>query len=316
MNGRALVASLLTALTLSCQGDATDSEVAPNPAKALAETESRVITSAITGRTYEISVAFPRGYKKSDMLYPALYAVDANSQFGMIVETARLLAWEGNPELLVVGIGYPVGRGWNAVGPRAVDLTPTPDQEAIERIHEKYPEFPALEGSGGAPGFLRFILEELIPLIETEYKASPDGRGLYGHSFGGLFSAYALFHGEGAFDRFIVGSPSLGWDNRVTFQFEEEYAEDHDSLEARVFISVGGLEEPFFPVGGLEEREEDPQAAQYAAVSNVREFSQVLRGRQYEGLSQQFHVFEDETHLSVIPATISRGLRFVYGPQE
>ncbi len=306
MNGKALVASLLAALTLSCQGDATDSEVAPNPARALAETESRVITSFITGRTYEISVAFPRGYKKADMLYPALYAVDANFEFGMIVETARVLAWEGNPELLVVGIGYPVGRGWNALGPRAVDLTPTPDQEAIERLHEKYPEFPVLEGSGGAPGFLRFVLEELIPLIETEYKASPDGRGLYGHSFGGLFSAYALFHGEGAFDRFIVGSPSLWWDNRVTFQFEEEYAEAHDSLEARVFFSVGVLEEP----------EGDQKLAEFAMVSNVREFSQVLRARQYEGLSQQFHVFEDETHLSVIPATISRGLRFVYGPQE
>jgi hypothetical protein len=92
----------------------------------------------------------------------------------------------------------------------------------------------------------------------------------------------------------------------VTFQFEGEYAEDHDSLEARVFFSVGGLEEP----------EGDPETAQYAMISNVREFSQVLRARQYEGFSQQFHVFEDETHLSVIPATISRGLRFVYGPQE
>lgn len=306
MNGKALLASLLAALTLSCQGDVTDSDVAPNPLSVLAETESRVITSSITGRTYEISVAFPRGYKEADMLYPALYALDANGLFGTVVETVRAFAMVGNPELLVIGIGYPVGRGWNAIGPRAIDLTPTPDQEAIERFDQGDPEFPAMEGSGGAPGFLRFVLEELIPLIETEYKASPDRRGLYGHSIGGLFSAYALFHGEGAFNRFIVGSPSLWWDDRVTFEFEEEYAEGHDSLEARVFFSVGGLEEP----------EGDQEAAQYAMVSNVRELSQVLRARQYAGLSQQFHVFEDEGHVSVIPATISRGLRFVYGPQE
>ena len=307
MNSKLGVLGLLlcVGLTLSCQGNSAESERAGEVPRILAETDNWLITSEITGRTYEISVAFPRGYDVADTLYPVLYTVDANGQFGIVVETARALAWEGNPEPLVVGIGYPVGRGWNALSPRAVDLTPTADQETVDRFREEYPEFPAMEGSGGAPGFLRFLLEELIPRIEHDYKASSDGRAVYGHSFGGLFAIYAMLEGGGAFHRIIAGSPSLWWDHRVVLDLEEQYTATHDALGARVFVSVGELEEP----------EGDEDLAEYAMVANAREFHGLLQTRQYEGLSLQFHIFEDETHVSVIPATISRGLRFVYGSQ-
>jgi len=294
---------ILTALTLSCGSEPVDSETQTQHLGALADTESRVMTSSITGRTYQISVALPRGYEEADTPYPVLFAVDANMQFGTVVEAVRSLGWFSEiPELLVVGIGYPVGRGWNAAGPRAVDLTPTDDQALLDELANDHPEWPVLEGSGGAPGFLRFIREELIPVIERDYKAASEGRGLYGHSFGGLFSAYALLKGERTFQRFIVGSPSLWWSNRVIFEYEAGYASAHDSLPARVFLSVGLLEEE---VG---EESLDP----FAMVSNLRDLTDVLDSRAYKDLTLQSHVFEGETHLSVIPATISKELRFIY----
>ena len=60
-------------------------------AGALAESMYRVITSEITGRTYEISVALPRGYDGSTETYPVLYTTDANGSFGTIVEATRIL---------------------------------------------------------------------------------------------------------------------------------------------------------------------------------------------------------------------------------
>ena len=41
----------------------------------------------------------------------------------------------------------------------------------------------------------------------------------------------------------------------------------------------------------------------------------VLEARRYEGLRWTAHMFEDENHNSVVPATISRGLRYIYGSQ-
>jgi predicted alpha/beta superfamily hydrolase len=300
---RAVALLMLITLTLSCGSELVDSERRTDPPGALADTESRVISSSITGRTYQISVALPRGYQEADTSYPVLVALDANMQFGTVVEAVRSLGWFTEiPELLVVGIGYPVGRGWNAAGPRAVDLTPTEDQDRLDKFAKEYPAWPVLEGSGGAPGFLRFIREELIPIIERDYKASSQGRALYGHSLGGLFAAYALFKGESTFHRFIIGSPSLWWDNRLIFEYEEAYASSHDSLPARVFLSAGLSEEE---VG-------DEIQNPFAGVSNLRDLSEVLDRRAYIDLTWQTHVFEGETHLSVIPATISRGLRFVY----
>jgi hypothetical protein len=50
-------------------------------------------------------------------------------------------------------------------------------------------------------------------------------------------------------------------------------------------------------------------------VTDLRAFLDRLERRKYKGLEFQAHFFEDETHGSVVPATISRGLRFVYSSQ-
>jgi predicted alpha/beta superfamily hydrolase len=79
-------------------------------------------------------------------------------------------------------------------------------------------------GLGGAEGFLQFITDELAPAIEDLYGGDPDDRALLGFSLGGLFTAYALLQ-EGLLKRFIIGSPSLWWDNRMMFELEERRAE-------------------------------------------------------------------------------------------
>ncbi|MCH8123900.1 MAG: hypothetical protein IH853_12360 [Bacteroidetes bacterium] len=80
-----------------CQSPAPEADLAAiasggqHPSAYLEDVESRVLTSAITGRDYTISVALPLGYGDSTKTYPVLYAQDANGQFGTVVETARIL---------------------------------------------------------------------------------------------------------------------------------------------------------------------------------------------------------------------------------
>lgn len=48
------------------------------------------------------------------------------------------------------------------------------------------------------------------------------------------------------------------------------------------------------------------------AVTVATLFGVALRAREYEGLAFESHVFDEETHVSVFPAALSRGLRFLY----
>ena len=299
--------TLLFLLVSSCQRDPLQSQ----PPAFLADTESWVVTSSITKRKYQISVALPDGYREQNKVYPVLYAVDANTEFGTLVETARTMEDEDLiPNIVFVGIGYPnFTQGWKASSaPRCVDLTPTEDRAWEKETAEEWQKkgMPPAEGSGGADGFFRFIREELIPLIERKYRVSHDDRAFFGHSFGGLFGLHALFKNEGTFQRFILGSPSLWWDKRVTIAHEEAYAAKHKALPARVFLSVGLLEQ----------RSGTAEGEKYGMVENVRKFGEALKSRGYDGLDLKVHYFEDETHTSVIPATVSKGLRFIYPPKK
>ena len=224
-----------------------------------------------------------------------LYVLDANGQFGTVTETARGLALfdESIPQLVIVGIGYPVGVYWNSIPHRSLDLTPTKDAAWEAETEARYPK-PL--GSGGGLDFLRFISDELVPFIDGQYRTVATDRGLDGFSLGGLFVLNAMLDRPNLFQRYIAGSPSLWWDNGVTFTHEETFAGENRTLPARLFLSVGTDES--------EER----------MVRPLRRLVDMLERRAYEGLDWTVHFFEGETHDSAVPGTISRGLRAVYDP--
>jgi hypothetical protein len=53
-------------------------------------------------------------------------------------------------------------------------------------------------------------------------------------------------------------------------------------------------------------------APEYPMVADLQKLTDILKRRQYKQLEFQEHIFDDETHVSVIPATVSKGLRFIY----
>lgn len=305
------IATVLTAgiLAISCSdepaqrvADSTAPE-APPPSAYLAGTNSRVITSSRTGRPYQISVAVPRGYASSSRSYPVLYALDANGEFGLVVETARLMQLEDLiPELVIVGIGYPVGHYFDAVGKRAFDLTVAEDRTWRWPPPNAPPGLPPLDGTGGAPGFLSFLTEELMPTIEGEYRIDSQDRALFGHSFGGLFTFYALLHSQGKLHRYIASSPALWWANRISFKHEAAFASANKGLHARAFFSAGLLEPSETEPGG-------------GYVRDLKDLAAVFERRRYEGLEWRVRLVEGETHMSVLPGAISMGLRYIYGPK-
>src|SRR5690606_24635364 len=192
------------------------------------------------------------------------------------------------PDVIVVGVGYPVQFFQETFAPRWHDLTPWqhPGLDASESAKR------GMElRSGGAPEFLRFIRSQVIPFVDENYRTTGD-RTLYGHSFGGLFALYTLFEAPDLFGRYAISSPSLNFTADPVFELEEAYADAHDTLPVRVFLSYGS--------------EEDQISMPAARLADV------LGKREYEGLELQVHVFQDETHVSVFPAAFSRALRWLY----
>jgi len=301
----------------SGESESTQSEIEPAEATHMSSTTDPAQTvsavpvansfrhhlhSDVIGQDFVIDVALP--YVPVDGNLPVIYVTDGNSMFPVIANAARLLQLGYElPPVIVVGIGYDAASSTEILGLRTRDLTPTLDAGYVERAKEGPMPLPDEIVPGGAAQFLDFIESEVKPLIAASYPAKIDDSTLVGDSLGGLFTLYALFNRSSDYQRYIAGSPSLWWDTGSLFSDEAAYAVGADDLDAEVFMSVGGLEE-------------DPaNEADFAKmVTNTHRMASMLSDRAYPSLNLTTHEFEGETHLSVIPATLSRGLREVFAP--
>jgi predicted alpha/beta superfamily hydrolase len=247
--------------------------------------------SKINHQPYRLTVALPFGYSAEDTVrYPTMYMMDGDPNLPLAALIQWNMTYDGEvPNMILVGVGYQADNFMHTVPFRTLDYTPTRDDRADSEMTAHHHVNMV---SGGAGDFLRVIEEEIIPFIKQHYKTNND-QALAGHSFGGLFAAYVLFTHPELFQRYLISSPSLDWDNHVIQKMEARYAEGHSSLGVRVFISAGGAE---------------PESM----IPDVRALATTLAGRHYRGSEVTAKVFDDETHLSVIPFAISRGLRELY----
>jgi predicted alpha/beta superfamily hydrolase len=254
----------------------------------LPETEVRYIESSIINEEIKIYVLLPDGYASTEKTYPVLYLTDANLMFAATYQIIRMMQVGGElPQLILVGLGYRTDSWYKVFSLRSRDLTPTPipDPQNLGWA------------TGEAPQFLRLIKEEVFPFIKENYRVSEDA-GYVGYSYGGLFGAYVLFHHPEMFQRYIIGSPSLWFDNLVTFKYEAEYAAKHSDLPARVFMSIGELEKRAY--------------TETDTTTNVKQLQNLLQSRHYPSLHLQTMVLKGETHLSGFATAISHGLREIY----
>lgn len=257
----------------------TEAEGSDYPPLSLPDTEVRSFKSTITGREYDLYIRFPSSYDRyTEQRYPVLYSLDGQWDFKMLDSIYGGLNYDQVvPEMLIVGITYS-GEDVDYESLRAMDYTPV--QELT------------IGGSGGASRFQRCLKEEIIPLIERDYRADPEQRVLLGHSFGGTFTLYSMFSEPELFFGYVAASPAVTYGNRYAFKQEEEYFAARQDLPVRLHLTVGEEESLAFP---------------------VQQFMDVLRGRNYAGLVLETRVVEGERHSGVKPEAFNRGLRFIFG---
>ena len=142
------------------------------PEVTLFNTEKRILHSEIINDDFEIYISLPYMYANTDTTYPVLYCLDANVKFGLISNVVNNLGTltKDIPEIIVVGIAYPIKGLEDWVIGRNRDMTPTsvPEHEKywVDRLSKATGRDDIVIQSGKADKFLAFIRNELILFIE------------------------------------------------------------------------------------------------------------------------------------------------------
>jgi predicted alpha/beta superfamily hydrolase len=147
------------------------------------------IESIVLGETREIYVYLPPEMEKTGIKYPVIYLLDGHSLHNVCSSFVQHYSNRDRiPQSIVVGI---------ASTDRLRDFTP------YERI-----AYNGEYGGGGANKFLKFLSDELFPVVENKYPTR-NYRTLIGHSYGGLFVTYALMAKPELFRAYLACSPWL-----------------------------------------------------------------------------------------------------------
>ena len=249
------------------------------PRVEIAGTQLQKITSSLVqGQEYNLYINLPRGYQDAAKKFPVVFVLDAQWDFTLAYSLYGEEYYDGFiPEVILVGIT------WGGVNPnpdslRVRDFSPTHVNNAVQ--------------SGGAPKFLSFLKDELIPFIDSHYRTIPGDRTLMGSSFGGLFTLYAMFNGTESFHRYILTSPYIAYDNYAISASEKMYAEKNSSLPVKLFMAQGELE------GG---------------VPQFQKFVDNLKAREFKDFSMQSRILEHMGHSGGKAEGYTRGLQFVFG---
>ena len=256
------------------------------PLETIPNTQVRYIYSKSTKCEYKISIRIPSNYSDTAH-YPVIYLTDANVSFAFVAQMLNLLEMAGDIKpVILVGIGYKNDSLWAIYRNR--DLTPVKDNSMLPIV------------TGGGPQFLKFIQNELKPIITKEFRQSVSDSYM-GFSFGGLFGLYTLFNEPGTFQNYVIGSPSIWYGNQVTYKYFEKFKSNHDDLSARVFMSVGSLEETNVNQDTLH------------MIDNWKVLSDKLMDLHYKHFHLRSSLIQFENHMSgIFGGSYDWGVHFIY----
>lgn len=255
-----------------------------------------------SGRGYRIYVAEPRG-KTPEGGWPVVYLLDGNLHFTTMVAAVERQS-RGGFGAVVVGVGYPTDDVESQRLLRAYDLTPPTSDEWKAKRAGGMADLP----TGGHDEFLRFLNEELKPVVEKAYPIDRSRQAIFGHSFGGLFVLHALFTSTESFQTYIASSPSIWWNDQSILEEEKRFRESKPKeLRARLLVTVGALEQP---PAQRRQADRSQQLNQRRIVGLAEELTLRLAESKLDGLKVQFREFAEEHHGSVVLPAASRGVQF------
>lgn len=239
------------------------------------------LQSAQLGERRSINIYLPDGYKQGDTTkYPVIYLLDgsADEDFIHIVGLVQFntFPWINRvPPSIVVGIG--------TVDRKRDFSFPT----TIEADKKRYPT------TGHSDRFIAFIEKELQPYINEQYHTNTS-RMIIGQSMGGLLATEILLKKPALFNKYVIVSPSIWWDNGSLLSLPVSALQGTD-----VYIGVG--KEGLTPT-------EVPRVMEVDA--NL--LAEKLRSSKSAGAHVLFDYLPEEDHATVMHQAVFNAFRLLY----
>ncbi len=228
-----------------------------------------------------LNIYLPEGYNSKDTIkYDVIYLLDgsANEDFIHIAGLVQFYSFEWVnqvPRSIVVGI---------ATVDRRRDFTfPT----TIEKDKKAYPT------TGHSDNFIAFLEKELQPFIEKKYKTNKS-KTIIGQSLGGLVATEILFKKPSLFNKYIIISPSLWWDNGSLLNQPVSSFENKD-----VYIGVGKE--------GL-----TPTAIPRVMEVDANLLAEKINTTKSKNVKVYFDYLPKENHATIMHQAVSNAFRLLY----
>jgi len=271
---------LLLILFLSLADRVLADPLDPQLLQSLGEVKYHELESSGLGRSFHIFIDLPENYSISEQAYPTIYLLDGGNTFPLMAAFHHYLRFgDETPAAILVGISYGADT-FKEGNMRSTDYT------AASKEREYY---------GGAAMFQAMLGDELLPLIEKNYRSDPTFRIIFGQSIGGQFVLYNALTKPELFSGHIASNPALH--RNLSFFLEWHGPLPRPANTTRVFVSSGEFDDARFRQPALE------WIAHWQKQPN-RPWS--LEARTLAG----------QTHFSAAPEAIRQGLNWIFGQSE
>lgn len=185
------------------------------------------IFSKILNSDRELNIYLPKSYNTNNYKkYPVMYLLDGKRFFhtttGIVLQMSDDVSPK-IPEMIVIGI-----KSQN----RERDSSPTNSLIGSSGKEEK-----RLSVTGGANKFIKFLENELIPLIDNRYRTN-GYKILTGYSFTGLLVMHTLFIKPALFDSYIAVDFSAWFDNEISLKNAIKFSKTNVTSKSQLFITT------------------------------------------------------------------------------
>jgi uncharacterized protein len=233
-----------------------------------------------------LNIYLPEGYKQDDTTkYPVIYLLDgsADEDFIHIVGLVQFNSFEWInqiPKSIVVGI---------ATVDRRRDFT---YQTTIQEDKKNYPT------TGHSDKFISFIEKELQPFIDKKYKTNHN-KTIIGQSLGGLLATEILLKKSTLFNKYIIISPSLWWDNGSLLNQTSDLFQADFNQQTAIYIGVGKE--------GL-----TPTKIPRVMEVDANLLSEKIKTSKSKNVTVFFDYLPQENHATIMHQAVSNSFRLLY----
>lgn len=244
------------------------------------------IQSKELGENRILNIYLPEGYNPAENTkYPVIYLLDgsADEDFIHISGLVQFNSFEWInqvPKSIVVGI---------ATVDRKRDFTfPT----TIENDKTRFPT------TGHSEKFIAFIEKELQPFIDKKYRTN-NSKTIIGQSLGGLLETEILLKKPSLFNKYVIVSPSLWWNNGSLLDLDSEILKENFNQQTDIYIAVG--KEGLTPT-------EIPRVMEVDA--NL--LAEKIKASKSKNIKVYFDYFPEENHGTILHPAVANSFKFFY----